>query len=637
MSLLVSAPVAAAEVAITTDGGSDYVIVTRPEPSAAEALAAAELAKYLRQMSGAELPVRAGGEVPARALVVVEAASLQKLTPDVKSDAEADGYEIVTRDNRVYLVGGSGRSTLYAVYRFLDALGCRFLAPQLGHYEGSAEVIPKKPSLGFPGERIRTQPVMEYRKLYVEEGHSHDEASLRQMVEWMPKVGYNVLVVPTNYQGSGRVKWDNWRAALAPELQKRQIVIEVGGHGYQNFINADMPAPEGGGTLFEKHPDWFAQDAKGQRQRGRSWVINTTNPDAVAFMVGNVVRYVQERPEINIFDLWPPDGEKWDMSPEGQAQGSPTDRMVMLTNLVRREVAKIRPDVRIEAIAYSKFTEPPKTVDLDEDVLVDFCPISQSFEFQIRDPESKVNSGYVENLKGWRQKFGGDISLYSYYRKYAWHSLPVLLPHYMQDDLKFYAALPLQGISTYAEPGDWFTYELNHYALAHLAWDPRLDVDALIAKFAEARYGSDPVAIRAYTTLEEVVRTYGGIPHTSRKTAEQLQAPRERVATVLAEVRQAAAEGDPAIQRNLTRLGLMCEYALKDLEILTMVASKAPEAEVRAATMALHAFVTKHQDQGVFLVHGNRLAAFRLLERYGIKDRTPATRSATTAPSRAGP
>jgi hypothetical protein len=47
-------------------------------------------------------------------------------------------------------------------------------------------------------------------------------------------------VVPLNYGGQGRVKWDNWRVALTPELQRRGIWIEVGGHGYENYLNAQM-------------------------------------------------------------------------------------------------------------------------------------------------------------------------------------------------------------------------------------------------------------------------------------------------------------------------------------------------------------------------------------------------------------
>ena len=50
------------------------------------------------------------------------------------------------------------------------------------------------------------------------------------------------LVIPTDYQGHGRVKWDNWRDALTPELQKRGILIEVGGHGYQNFLKGMKPS-----------------------------------------------------------------------------------------------------------------------------------------------------------------------------------------------------------------------------------------------------------------------------------------------------------------------------------------------------------------------------------------------------------
>src|SRR6201999_1438743 len=107
------------------------------------------------------------------------------------------------------------------------------------------------------------EPKFKLRKLYVEEGHSHTEENLKQLIEWMPKVGYNTLVVPMNYQGHGKVMWDNWREVLTPELQKRGITIEVGGHGYQNFLNADME----GGKLFDQHSEWFGLDKIGARRR----------------------------------------------------------------------------------------------------------------------------------------------------------------------------------------------------------------------------------------------------------------------------------------------------------------------------------------------------------------------------------
>src|SRR4029079_19314952 len=123
------------------------------------------------------------------------------------------------------------------------------------------------------------------------------------------------------------------------------------------------------------------------------------------------------------------------------------------------------------------YVEPPETVTFDRSVLVDFGPIAQCFEYQIDDPASNVNAKYAHALKGWRTQFNGDISIYSYYRKYAWNSLPIITPHYMQKDLQFYHSLGVHGVSSYSEPGDWFTYELNHYVLGHLAWNPDVDVD----------------------------------------------------------------------------------------------------------------------------------------------------------------
>src|SRR6185503_17910089 len=100
----------------------------------------------------------------------------------------------------------------------------------------------------------------------------------------------------------------------------------------------------------------------------------------------------------------------------------------------------------------------------------------------------------------------------------------------MQKDLQWYVKVPVQGVSTYAEPGDWCTYELNHYVLAALAWDPDADVDAIVKKFCEARYGKVAAEARALlTTLEDITRNTGSIPNTSLKSAERIDADRDRL------------------------------------------------------------------------------------------------------------
>ncbi len=318
----------------------------------------------------------------------------------------------------VCFIGMTGRSTLYAVYQFLDSAGCSFLAPQFSHYKGSAEVVPHSPDISLVHD-LHSSPSLSFRKLYVEEGHSHTTNNLKQMVEWMPKVGYNTLVIPTNYQGQGKVKWDNWRDALTPELQKRGITIEVGGHGYQNFLNADMED----GHLFDQHPEYFGEDASGQRHREPQRVFCTSNTQAVDYLTRNFLTYLKDRPEIQIYDFWPPDVAHWCECDKCRALGTPSDRQAILVAHIKREAAKACPNVRLEVLAYHTSITPPEHERIDKSILLDYCPINQQFDFAIDDPTAKINADYAQHLLEWRKAFDGDISIYSYYRKYAWDSL----------------------------------------------------------------------------------------------------------------------------------------------------------------------------------------------------------------------
>jgi hypothetical protein len=543
----------------------------------------------------------------------------------IEASPDGDAFSIAgSGDGSITITGANDVSLLAGVYHLLDQAGYRFLAPNLAHYEGSAEVAPKTPRLPKLDPPISRSAKLKFRKLYVEEGHSHTIENLRQIVEWMPKVGYNTLVVPTNYQGKGRVKWDNWREQLTPELQKRGITIEVGGHGYQNFINAEMPAPDGG-ALFEKHPDWFAADARGQRQKAPAWVFCTSNAAAVDTFINNFLAYIKDRPEIDIYDLWPPDGAKWCECAACKALGTPSDRQAILLKQVLVKVKPIRPDLRLEVIAYASYVDPPEHETIDPAVLIDFCPINQQFDAQISDPAAEKNNQYAQALAAWRRKFTGDISIYSYYRKYAWDSLPAVIPHYMQADLKWYAGAPVQGVSTYAEPGDWATYELNHYVLAALGWDPGADVDALVAKFCEARYGDEaPLAQRVMATLEKTTRVYGGLPHTSLKSADAIAAARDEVRERLGAVSAAQARAaDKPVKLALRRLELMCGYLLRDLEIQHLRATGADKDQIRQQAAALSTWLASHADAGVFLTQ--RLKPDRPSARYGLSDRRRAT------------
>lgn len=578
------------KILLASQGKANCSVISSSRATLTQQFAASELARYLQQISGADFPVLPAPDRKTGAAILVE----------IDPRQEQEAYSIKAKGRQIVLTGGSGRAVLYAVYDFLHRLGCVWAAPEFSFYEGLSEYVPHRAELFYDaGQTIEEHPRLKFRKLDVEEGRSHNTENLKQIIDWMPKLRFNILMVPLNYGGWGKVQWDRWREALIPELKKRGLMIEVGGHGYQNFLNAGMEDS----TLFKKHPDWFGKNKNCEPTPDEYDVFNTSNPEAVQYLIRNVQQYIRLHPEIDIFDFWPPDMARWAECPELLSLGSPLDRQAALVNAVDSAIKKINPGIILEMIAYQPVLLPPEK-ELNRDVLVDFCPINQSFEKQIFDPASSNNAAYVDALLKWRKKFAGNIGLYSYYRKYGWRSLPNIIPHYMQQDMKWYAQVPVQGISTYAEPGDWFTYELNHYVLGHLAWDPDAAVDSLVNGFCRARYGTGwELARQVYTTLESTVRIEGNIPYTALKPAQQTAETLKELTTLRETM--ASFQAPSSLQQNFSRLLLMLDYAIYDLQIQEARGGSSAAAEEK--TEQLVRFLEANRHQGVFILPGKNV------------------------------
>src|SRR4051812_47426832 len=71
---------AAADVMLVQDGKSDYIIYTQADASPAEQLGADEIAKYIKQMSGADLKIQHGGEAPAKSIAVFRTRAMASIT-----------------------------------------------------------------------------------------------------------------------------------------------------------------------------------------------------------------------------------------------------------------------------------------------------------------------------------------------------------------------------------------------------------------------------------------------------------------------------------------------------------------------------------------------------------------------------
>ena len=144
-------------------------------------------------------------------------------------------------------------------------------------------------------------------------------------------------------------------------------MIEVGGHGYQNYLNAGME----NGSLFKEHPGWFGKDKNCLASTQQNLVFNTSSKNAVRYLTGNVIKYIEQHPEIDIFDFWPPDGARWNDCPQFTEEGSPVERQAKLVNEVDSAIKEVRPDLLLEMIAYQPVLMPPEKVRLNKNILVD--------------------------------------------------------------------------------------------------------------------------------------------------------------------------------------------------------------------------------------------------------------------------
>lgn len=144
---------------LATDGKTDYVILLPLKPTSQEDKAAADLAMWLKEMTGAEFPIikeTNKAQCPAQIISIgrTRAAFTSGLSD---SNLGREGYKIVVRGDQLFLLGGTVRGPINAVYALLEEdLGCRW-------YTRDSATIPHIPNLVVRPVPRRFVPTLEIR------------------------------------------------------------------------------------------------------------------------------------------------------------------------------------------------------------------------------------------------------------------------------------------------------------------------------------------------------------------------------------------------------------------------------------------------------------------------------------------
>ena len=165
---LLAATPPAPECFLAKKGRPEAVIVIGKDSGAFYRWVAGEVQRYVRELSGAELPIVTAGAIPPRRpLIVLGGPKSNPLAARAEqtqlvhfAGLKRDGFVLKTvqlQGTPALVVGGNDEaSTMYAAYELLERLGVVF---QL-----SGDIIPqKKPDLAFPSLDARIEPALKYR------------------------------------------------------------------------------------------------------------------------------------------------------------------------------------------------------------------------------------------------------------------------------------------------------------------------------------------------------------------------------------------------------------------------------------------------------------------------------------------
>lgn len=437
----------AAETVLVREGRPRARIVLPEDAHEFESLAAEELRDHLRQMTGAELPLRTGsaGDDPLPVTIYVGDASPQPGLDAVREGGtDPASFRLRVAEDAVHLVGLSPTGTLNATYDLLEQLGVRWFMPgEIGM------VVPERKTVAISRQDTIQHPGFAGRHL---------------------------------------------QAVAAPVWRRRMRMggIDSGGHGL--------------GPRFsrKKEPELFIHvDGKPTHQ------VDVGKPEVLERVVDYWLKRLERKPDMRTIRVGPEDGagfgtHRWDAGDVDPLSGkvSVTDRYVRFFNKVLDRVQKEYPDVGLGFYAYAQYMRPPVREKPNPDILPMLAPIDLCRIHTVDSPHCWERQYMAKLIDGW-QKTGVDMMYRGYLFNLCNPGIPYSMTRQIATEFPFFHEKGIIGcrVETMAA---WSFHGPGLYLAAKMMWDPELDADALLDDYFSKFYGpAGPAVQRYFRTLED--------------------------------------------------------------------------------------------------------------------------------------
>lgn len=468
------------EIALVTNGYSNYVIIRPENASASNVTAAEELKRYLKLICGAELEIKTDAEEPSACEIAVGYTNRSKNIADIESRLGKDGFIIKSVDKRVFILGSGVRGALYGVYNFLEEyLGCRF-------YTSEYEKIPSRDTVTIPFIECNEQiPVFEYR---------HIDFITSRKNNFQAKLKANGMISDEAF--GGHVTYTGFV------------------HTFNNLVPPSL--------YGESHPEYWGLDEKYDIQKHRYKQLCLTNPDVLRIAKDSVRKLLAQNPETDILSI-----SQNDSGPEGmpcqcakcravyEAEGSYSGAIIRFVNDIAGEFAEEFPRVKFDTLAYRYSRAVCKTRPADN-VIVRLCTIECCFSHPLgtcRDVYQKpgVTTSIYEDIVAWG-KITNNVYIWDYVTNFAHPT--IMFPNFntLLPNVKFFADHSVTGVyeegNYFSETGDFS--DLRSYIMSKILWNPYMSEERYweyIDEFLRDVYGDGWRYIREYIDIaQDIVR-----------------------------------------------------------------------------------------------------------------------------------
>ncbi len=525
---IASGPSSTPDLILAQGGVSELKIVVSPAAEAPVRFAAEELLRYLSQISSIDILVTTG---PARGPSIRVGLDDEGKVHDSLRGRPEDSFLVWVDEETLHLGGNTPRGTLYSVYYFLEKyLDCGWIKP-------GEDVVPKRDSIVLAGDTRDIQsPDFSHRSVNLYPFIA--DRNLRN-VDWAAKNRLNWIHACAN---SSQL-WEELdsRSELVPEIEKRGLLINYGGHTFHKWV---PPA-----QYFSSHPEYFSV-LDGKRD---SRQLCISNQEVAEVAAQNINSFLDQNPEIDMVDVWLSDVIEWcECGPCEEMEGgkrisvfdlrgsveSRSDSNIMFINRIAEGVAARHPEVLVQTLAYFMLMDAPLRVTPAPNVMVGFAPIMRQpsqkvinrtgYWYAIYDPRHEVNRSRLREIRKWLEIIDPKrFFTYEYYSHFstalamikqetAAENLEAKLIdpsqrtfHVYSDtvakDIWYYTQIGMEGLGS--EEWDW--NEINMYFYPRLLWDPGRSSVSLLEEYCSRAYGqaAEPMTLH-WLILQESREKY---------------------------------------------------------------------------------------------------------------------------------